>query len=576
MRTELWRTGWAVRCVVLAMWAACGVAAETETLYNGIVLARDPRGRTDMTAYGDAPLPVPYLTHPPAVIPIDTGRQLFVDDFLVEHTTLRRVWHKARKDARSPVLRPETPLERGAANGHDPMAAPFSGGVWFDAADGLFKMWYCAGWFDGTAYAVSQNGITWRRPALGVVPGTNRVIPPKGVRDSAAVVMDPDAGPDGLRFKMLVWSRPQGGELFVSHDGLSWSPPVQWAETGDRSTIFYNPFRKVWVYSIRSGWHARSREYSESANFLGGAGLANRVKWLRTDSLDLPGEHWFYAFPERRPGQKGMKPSLYNFDAVAYESLMLGAFTVMQGPENNFCMEEGVPKMTEIHLGFSRDGFHWSRPDDRTPFIPAGRRAGTWDRAYLHSNAALCLVMGDELWFYYTGFAGDPARKRDPSAAGNGMYANAATGIARLRRDGFASMDADGEDGVLTTRPVTFSQGTRLFVNADAKNGELRAEVLKADGGELAAFTRVRCEPVRSDSTLREIRWEGNPDLAALRGQPVRFRFWLTHASLYAFWVSGADGASHGYLAGGGPGYRSLRDEQGVAARGAFPFAKEP
>ncbi|MDD2599307.1 MAG: hypothetical protein PHO37_08795 [Kiritimatiellae bacterium] len=49
---------------------------------------------------------------------------------------------------------------------------------------------------------------------------------------------------------------------------------------------------------------------------------------------------------------------MYNFDAVAYESLMLGAFTIMQGPENNFCAAEGVPKMTEIHLGFSRDGFH--------------------------------------------------------------------------------------------------------------------------------------------------------------------------------------------------------------------------
>ena len=28
-----------------------------------------------------APLPVPYLNNPPPVIPIDTGRQLFVDDF---------------------------------------------------------------------------------------------------------------------------------------------------------------------------------------------------------------------------------------------------------------------------------------------------------------------------------------------------------------------------------------------------------------------------------------------------------------------------------------------------------------
>ena len=34
----------------------------------------------------------PYLVSPPAVIPIDVGRQLFVDDFLIEQTTLTRVF----------------------------------------------------------------------------------------------------------------------------------------------------------------------------------------------------------------------------------------------------------------------------------------------------------------------------------------------------------------------------------------------------------------------------------------------------------------------------------------------------
>jgi hypothetical protein len=256
-----------------------------------------------------------------------------------------------------------------------------------------------------------------------------------------------------------------------------------------------------------------------------------------------------------------MKPSLYNFDAVAYESLMLGAFTIMQGPENNFCMEEGVPKMTEIHLGFSRDGFHWSRPDDRTPFIPGGRKAGTWDRAYLHSNAALCLVVGDELWFYYTGFAGDPSRKHEDSAAKNGMYANASMGIARLRRDGFASMDADAGGGTLTTRPLTFGRGSHLFVNADTAGGELRVEALDAQGRPIAGLERASCEPLAVDHTRCQVRWSGGRDLKALRDRPVRFRFHLTRGKLYAFWVADEDGASGGYLAGGGPGYGSLRDD---------------
>ena len=49
-----------------------------------------------------------------------------------------------------------------------------------------------------------------------------------------------------------------------------------------------------------------------------------------------------------------------------------------------------------------------------------------------------------------------------------------------------------------------------------------------------------------------------------MSGRPVRFRFQLTNGSLYAFWVSpDATGASHGYVAAGGPGFTGPRDTTG-------------
>jgi hypothetical protein len=43
-------------------------------------------------------------------------------------------------------------------------------------------------------------------------------------------------------------------------------------------------------------------------------------------------------------------------------------------------------------------------------------------------------------------------------------------------------------------------------------------------------------------------------DLAAAAGKPVRLRFHLRNARLFAFWVSGGKtGASGGYVAAGGP-----------------------
>jgi hypothetical protein len=48
---------------------------------------------------------------PPDVIPIDVGRQLFVDDFLIEDTTLARRFHRAEYYSGNPVLWPNTRWE---------------------------------------------------------------------------------------------------------------------------------------------------------------------------------------------------------------------------------------------------------------------------------------------------------------------------------------------------------------------------------------------------------------------------------------------------------------------------------
>ena len=36
-------------------------------------------------------------------------------------------------------------------------------------------------------------------------------------------------------------------------------------------------------------------------------------------------------------------------------------FTPHYGPPNDVCLAGAYPKLTELQLGYSRDGFHWSR-----------------------------------------------------------------------------------------------------------------------------------------------------------------------------------------------------------------------
>jgi hypothetical protein len=132
-----------------------------------------------------------------------------------------------------------------------------------------------------------------------------------------------------------------------------------------------------------------------------------------------------------------------------------------------------------------------------------------------------------------------------------------------LRRDGFASMNAGADQGMLTTRTVTF-KGKYLFANLDAPQGELKAEVLDESGDIIAPFSADNCVAVSGDKTKLQISWKGADDLSALAGKKVKFRFLLKQGDLYSFWVSpDANGASHGYVAAGGPAFPGTMDTVG-------------
>jgi hypothetical protein len=509
---------------------------QAEILYNGIRL---PSPWPPVRALSREPMAVPYLVAPPAVIPIDLGRQLFVDNFLIEQTSLRRTFHQASYHPATPVLRPDQPWERTGAG---PTAMVFSDGVWFDPADNLFKMWYMGGHTCSTCYAVSRDGIRWEKPRLDVRPGTNIVH--SGFRDSCTVWLDLNETDPKKRFKMfrsVRADREWALDVHFSADGIHWSNVVQSGLCGDRTTVFYNPFRRVWVYSIRSNDRrlGRTRSYVENRQVEAGARWKTDepLFWVGADRLD----------PERKDLRTECQ--LYNLDAVAYESVLLGLFSIWRGQPRDRA------KPNEIVLGFSRDGFHWDRPDRRA-FCPVSERFGDWNWGNVQSAGGGCLIVGDQLYFYVSGRAG--IRGAPTSGA-------CSTGLATLRRDGFASMDAGTGAGSLTTRPVRF-RGRFLFVNVDAPRGELRVEILDAHNQVFPAFSRTNCTPIQTNGTIRQVQWKGGPDVSVLRGQSVKFRFYLRNGRLYSFWISPeATGASHGYVAAGGPRFKGIRDVVGEA-----------
>jgi hypothetical protein len=546
-----------------------------EELYNGIRLPSiwPPR---NLNPNDYEPMELPYLKNPPEVIPIDVGRQLFVDDFLIEKTDMLRKFHQPVKFEMNPILKPYTKGEMN--NGYCPVAAPFSDGVFYDSADKLFKLWYMAGWFDGTALAISTDGIHWNRPDFNVVPGTNLILDPTGLRrDGASVWLDHDCQSPDERFKMYWWARrgeigsvlrEEGGYLLTSRDGIHWKWKGKIGASGDNSTFFYNPFRKVWVFTVRRQgrlappWSddqgqgekrniGRARSYWENKNFFAALNKWEEydpIFWLGADKLDHKRSHY----------PLGNEPQLYKVDAVGYESLMLGLLQVHYGPPNAECAKGGFPKLTELQIAFSRDGFHWDRTNRET-FIGATLQKNSWERAYVHSAGGVCNIVGDNLYFYYTAFQGDESKK-NRLEYWSGMYANASTGLAKIRRDGFASMEAGAEEKMLFSRALKFS-GKYLFVNLDAPDGRLYVVICDNDGKPIPGYTREDCIPVKGDSTKLRVYWKNKPDLQSLTGMQVRFKFYLINAKIYSFWVSKqSGGASGGATGAGGPGLEGYWD----------------
>jgi len=559
----------------MTLWAP---AFAGETLYNGIELPDEWPPRYG--ALTRDPMPVPYLDNPPEVIPIDVGRQLFVDDFLVEETSMQRTFHTPEFHEANPVIKPDKPWENQRRGW---FAAPFSGGNWYDPADKTFKMWYTGGFLASMCYATSDDGINWQKPELEDKDGTNVVLDlMHGQRryfDTNTVWLDHDARDPNERFKYFATEAAGESKRFTgktdwrlvyrtSPDGIHWSEPVAKPEiAGDRTTAFYNPFRKVWVLSQRIGGYpvGRCRSYLEAPtamalmeattpNFsrkVDGVWMpfveGESVLWTNADDLDPRHTDPKYA---------KIEPQLYNVDAAPYESLMIGYFSIWQGPENDVAGELQLQKRNDILLGFSRDGFHWDRPY-RGRFISSTWDESNWRYGNVQSVAGGPLVVGDKLYFYFSGRA---------KPQGDNWDADAATGLATLRRDGFASMDAGSNTETLTTSPVTF-QGKYLFVNVDCPKGELKVEVLNEDGEVIEPFAKNDCEPLSRDETMVQVNWEGKEDLADLAGKPVRFKFYLENGSLYSFWVSpDKSGASHGYVGAGGPGFTGPTDTVGRGA----------
>lgn len=105
-----------------------------------------------------------------------------------------------------------------------------------------------------------------------------------------------------------------------------------------------------------------------------------------------------------------------------------------------------------------------------------------------------------------------------------------------LRVDGFVSVTAPLSGGEIVTKPLVFDGGN-LTLNAETSGaGGIRVEIQDAGGSPVEGYSLEECPEILCDSLRHTVRWESSGgDVRPLSGKPVRLRFVLRDADLYAF-----------------------------------------
>jgi hypothetical protein len=105
-----------------------------------------------------------------------------------------------------------------------------------------------------------------------------------------------------------------------------------------------------------------------------------------------------------------------------------------------------------------------------------------------------------------------------------------------LRKDGFVSAAASLGGGHLVTKPLVFEGGNLTLNMETSAAGGVQVEIQDAGGRAMEGYALADCPPIPGDHLCQPVRWKlRGGDVRTLAGKPVRLRFVLRDADLYAF-----------------------------------------
>ncbi len=434
--------------------------------------------------------------------------ELFIDDHLID----------TMSNARLLMHRPQPmPLPQ----------SPFTGSYMTVLKDGDLYRGYFRRYrpdFDGerkdgnpgecTCYTVSNDGIEWTEPELGLFEDDdcgglkNAILCQAPFAHNFSPFVDTRPGiPAGERYKALAGTRQSGLHAFASADAVRWTkmsdgPVISYDETLHGRLAFDSQNVAFWS-AVEQCYLSYFRHFNTPQG-----GLRTIARAVSADFLHWTDQSADFQAPNL-PGEELYTNQTHPYFRAPHIYLALPSrFTqgTVQGEP-----VEGNYGSTDIMLMTSRAGSMAYQRTFKEAFIRPGPDPERWkNRA---NYVALNVVP--------TG----PAEMSIYNRSGQRYV---------LRTDGFASVNALYDGGGMVTRPVVFD-GKELILNAATSiRGGVRVELQDLGGNPLPGFGLDDCRPFLGDRIEHVFSWKDGSDLGAYSGTPVRLRFELKDCDLYS------------------------------------------
>ena len=185
----------------------------------------------------------------------------------------------------------------------------------------------------------------------------------------------------------------------------------------------------------------------------------------------------------------------------------------------------------DIRLAVSRDGIHWTYPEQNKPFIPLGN-AESFDSKTLYIGQGM-IHAGDETWLYYSG----SPQQHNKTELEDLLRCKQPRPFSRVvtRRDRFVSADAGKQPGWFVTPPLQFA-GNVLKLNAQVRpGGQIRVGLLDEKGEPLPDRDVKDCLPITGDHLDGVVQWKKGTGVGYRASKPTRMRVEMSDASLFGF-----------------------------------------